>query len=352
MEKISIIIPCYNVENYIDKCLESIVSQTIGLENLEIICVDDCSTDNTLLKLKEWEQRFPENIMLITYEKNLRQGGARNVGLQYATSKYVGFIDSDDWIEPEMYEILYLKMMETGVDLVQCKYIRDPGDGSITINTNQREDHEYRFENINGFYRYSTPSTGNNGMNGGITCGLFIKDIILENNVFFPESISYEDNYWTPLLRLYIGSIYIVDLVLYHYFINPNSTITTKNSLHHFDRLTTETMLIEEYIKRGVFDIFKDDFFASFIQLYWLNSLFMFFTRFDSLPDLFNLNQMKDTVYKYFPEYIIAMKSSPIDLNTSDPTEYLLNLLLVDDLCKNMSVDEIQNKYLKLMNIK
>lgn len=72
MALISVIIPCYNVEEYIDRCMESLANQTIKIENLEIILVNDASTDGTLDKLYEWEQRFPENIVVVTYEKNIR----------------------------------------------------------------------------------------------------------------------------------------------------------------------------------------------------------------------------------------------------------------------------------------
>jgi glycosyltransferase involved in cell wall biosynthesis len=84
------------------------MSQTIGLEHLEVIAVNDASTDRTLEKLYQWERRFPENIMVITYEKNIRQGGARNIGLQYASGEYIGFVDADDWIDSAMYQKLFI----------------------------------------------------------------------------------------------------------------------------------------------------------------------------------------------------------------------------------------------------
>lgn len=96
--KISVIIPYHNVEQYIDRTLSSLSSQTIGVENLEIICVDDASTDNIWEHLLAWEQKYPENILLVQCEENGRQGRARNIGLSHATDEWIAFIDSDDWM--------------------------------------------------------------------------------------------------------------------------------------------------------------------------------------------------------------------------------------------------------------
>lgn len=93
------------------------------MEHMQIILVNDASTDNTLEKLLLWETRYSDNILVITYEQNLRQGGARNIGLNYATGDYIGFVDSDDWIEPDMYEVLVEKMFEGVYDVVNCQLI-------------------------------------------------------------------------------------------------------------------------------------------------------------------------------------------------------------------------------------
>ena len=94
--KISIIIPCYNAQQYLDRCLLSLVNQTIDLDKLEIICVNDASTDGTWDKLCSWESRYPENFLLVDCEKNGKLGRARNIGLSYATGDYIAFLDADD----------------------------------------------------------------------------------------------------------------------------------------------------------------------------------------------------------------------------------------------------------------
>ena len=124
----SIIVPCYNVEKYIDRCFESLKRQTIGIEQMEIIFVDDASADHTWDRLCEIEKQYPDNVILVHCIDNGRQGKARNIGMAYATSDYVGFVDSDDWVEPDMYEIMLGEMIKNDRDIVYCKFFRDSGE--------------------------------------------------------------------------------------------------------------------------------------------------------------------------------------------------------------------------------
>ena len=101
---VSIVIPVFNVEKYIGKCLDSLISQT--LHNIEIICVNDCSTDKSLDILRDYEAK-DNRIVVIDLPRNIKQGGARNVGIKKARAPFLGFVDSDDWVSLDMYENLY-----------------------------------------------------------------------------------------------------------------------------------------------------------------------------------------------------------------------------------------------------
>lgn len=114
-------IPCYNAAPYIDRCLTTITSQTIGIEALEIICIDDASTDDTWQHLQMWEAHYPDNIMLVRCDKNSRQGTARNIGLQYASADWIAFIDSGDWVELDYFEKLYQITLLGNCDVVSCQ---------------------------------------------------------------------------------------------------------------------------------------------------------------------------------------------------------------------------------------
>ena len=127
MKRLSIIVPCYNVEKYIDRCLMSLTEQTLSRSAYEIILVDDASTDTTWQHITAWEAKYPELILAVHCDENGKMGRARNIGLSYATGEYVGFADSDDWVEPEMFEALLSEAETNGQDVVICRHLRDRG---------------------------------------------------------------------------------------------------------------------------------------------------------------------------------------------------------------------------------
>ena len=124
MKKISVIVPCYNAAKWLPKCFLTLAGQTIGISELELIFVDDASTDDgaTWNMLQEFEKAYPEDIMVIHLEENMRQGGARNVALSYATGEYVAFVDADDFVSDDFLEKVYLKAKKTEADIVQFEY--------------------------------------------------------------------------------------------------------------------------------------------------------------------------------------------------------------------------------------
>ena len=115
--KVSVIIPVYNVEEYLQECLDSVVNQT--LKEIEIICVDDGSTDNSLEILKEYAQK--DNRITVIMQENLHAGVARNAGLSQAKGEYVHFLDSDDWVDKNTYEELSSLIKKKKVNFMKFK---------------------------------------------------------------------------------------------------------------------------------------------------------------------------------------------------------------------------------------
>lgn len=127
--KISIIVPVYNTVKYLRKCLNSLCSQTYG--ELEIICVDDGSTDGSELIVDEFARKDARIIAI--HKENGGESNARNTGLRISTGDYLGFMDCDDWIEPDMYETLINMMEKYGADLVASGWYCDNGDRSVKV---------------------------------------------------------------------------------------------------------------------------------------------------------------------------------------------------------------------------
>ena len=121
MIKVSVIVPCYNTEKYLSKCLDSLVNQT--LKEIEIVCVNDGSTDNTLSILREYESKYKDKIVIID-KPNEGTWDTRWAGIKKARGEYIGFIDSDDYVSPNFASKLYNAARKTNADLVVCGYDR------------------------------------------------------------------------------------------------------------------------------------------------------------------------------------------------------------------------------------
>lgn len=121
MINVSVIVPVYNTEKYLQDCIDSLLNQT--LENIEIIFVNDASSDSSLSILEENQKFNASKMKVINSTENLRQGGARNIGLRVAKGEYIGFVDSDDYIAPDMYEELYNKAISGNYDVVFSQFM-------------------------------------------------------------------------------------------------------------------------------------------------------------------------------------------------------------------------------------
>lgn len=203
-KKISLIIPCYNAVSTIDICLKSIINQTIGIENMEVILVNDASTDATFDKLCEWEKKYENSILVINCSENGKQGQARNIGMQYATGEYFAFMDDDDIIEPDMYEILYQKVVENQCDVAVCQSMKQEG-YELLLEQKSSEEGELLVistlnERYNFFYR---------DINRAIWNKIYKRSFIEENQIGFIRNNIYDDIFFSALVKQYCKRAYI-----------------------------------------------------------------------------------------------------------------------------------------------
>lgn len=322
MFTISIIIPCYNVSKYIDRCINSLINQTIGFENLQIILVDDASTDNTPERLKYYENLYPQQISLILCERNGRQGTARNIGLQYAVAPYIGFVDSDDWIEPDMFELLYTKITNFNCDIVTCKVFRDDTRKNIPRNNANRTDTLISIEsNIDREVLIVSEILGS-----GIYNKLYKKELIFNNNITFAENLTYEDIYFNSLLYMYVNKIYILDEYLYHYYVNNESTTLQLDKPHHTDIFTVYELRLQEFERRGLLSQYPLAMEYNFIKTYYLGGMKALLSRYSN-PSYELFLKIKKRVFEVAPNY----RNNPHLKNAfSEIFELLLDLLDCD----------------------
>lgn len=215
---VSIIVPIYNSENYIQRCVKSLINQT--MKNIEIILINDGSTDNTLSILNELKKK-DSRISVIT-KHNGGVSSARNMGLKYSKGKYITFVDADDWCESNMIEKMYKMAENKKVDIVSCGHSMDDKHGkSFYTNVIKYDMHSLDNNEIGKILHYSTISYS--------IAKLYKNNIIKDNNIKFNENISMgEDALFVCDYLLHINSAGIVNIPGYHYVRCNNDSLSTK----------------------------------------------------------------------------------------------------------------------------
>ena len=285
---ISVIIPVFNTEKYLKECLNSLINQT--LINIEIICINDASTDNSLNILCEYAEK-DKRIKVIDLKINKRQGGARNEGLKVAGGEYIGFVDSDDWIDIKMYQRLYKKIIEEKADICSCDYYEI---NSETGYINRVESLRTAIFHLNELEKRKRILIEG----GRLVCCLIKKNLIWDNNLFFPEGVLYEDNAIGSAIFLAANSITKVSEPFYYYRQENSSTTRSVDNYNYFDRLKTSVMFLDNLKRMGVYQTYKEEIDYRFYSLYYINSVFGCINLF-SPPAIKEILLIKRSVKKY-----------------------------------------------------
>lgn len=213
MEKISVIIPVYNVDTFLCRCIESVIDNTY--KNLEIICINDGSTDKSLQILNAFAKNDPR--IIIINQENSGVSNSRNVGMRSATGEYIAFIDADDWVHPEYFEILLKGIKENNADIVICEYEKKP---CYDLDTKEYTSYsDTKFTELE-YSNLDTPHTLRS-----FVWGRLYKKSLFENRPF-NEKISYMEDKDLALSLLcdYENlKIYTTAAPLYYYFVRRNS---------------------------------------------------------------------------------------------------------------------------------
>lgn len=233
-EKVSIIIPIYNVELWLDECINSVVGQTY--KNLEIILVDDGSTDKSGEICDKWKEK--DDRIFVVHKKNGGLSSARNAGLDVISGEFVTFIDSDDYIANHAIETMVNEMIDKNVDLVRCAMNKVVDGKVIESKDIFKEKIYYKEEALDKFYLYQ------DGFCGSV-CDKLFKASAFEK-LRFPDGLNSED--YLVLLQIYYGidSMYYDNKCFYNYRTRANSICTTKKITEHsFDKIKISNKVLE-----------------------------------------------------------------------------------------------------------
>lgn len=239
MQKVSVIVPIYNVEQYLNRCIDSLVNQT--LQDIQIILVNDGSTDGSGKIAKKYANAYPEKILYLEKE-NGGLSDARNCGMLYAEGEYVAFLDSDDYIEKNAYEEMYNKAKEDDSDYVECDFIWE-------YPNEKKEDTQYKYNNKHEMLAFVRVVAWNK---------LIKRNIIEKHKIEFPKGLRYEDIEFTYKLIPYINKFSYINQTFVHYTQRDNSIANIQNE-RTAEIFTVLDNVINYYKQNGLYDEYKEE---------------------------------------------------------------------------------------------
>lgn len=210
MKYISFVVPCYNSEEYMEKCIDSLL---IGKDDVEIIIIDDGSKDKTGKIADRYQKKYP-NIVKAIHQENGGHGAGINTGLKHATGKYFKVVDSDDWLDEKAYKKLLKEIKKIDTDLIVCNYVYTYTDG--------RSDHTISFANVfaeNKILTWNDIKRFKLTQYPSLHSMMYKKSVLDQSNIDLPKHVFYEDNLFIYLPLVNTKTIYYLNLDLYRYYI-------------------------------------------------------------------------------------------------------------------------------------
>lgn len=318
MKKISVIVPCYNAADCLPRCMEHLLKQTIGIENIEIILVDDASADEgeTLALLMTYEKKYPDSIIVIPLEQNMRQGGARNVGITYASGEYLMFCDADDWMAYSAMEILYHTARQYDADVVEYRY-KVVTDDSITGEEVEQGNGSYLKPLDDKEIKRKTLMASTDDFSLGCMRKFYRMSLVKENDIRFAQHLICEEPSFTLPVRLYEKKHVFVDAVLYYYLQTQDSTVHREWDVHKWDNARVWLLLTEDLQKRGFFEYYRDELECMFYDWGFGLSISMLIQKGYTLTAE-EMRFLKDMLLHLFPDILqnpyVAEKSEELDM--------------------------------------
>ena len=316
MYKVSIVIPVYNVEPYLMECLDSVVNQT--LKDIEIICVNDGSTDNSLEILKEYASK--DKRIKIIDKPNSGYGHSMNTGIDSATGEYLGIVEPDDYIELNMYETLYNKAKELDLDFIKADFCRFTGEGiNRKFIYNKLDPTEEYYNRLINIQKDTKPFV----FIMNTWSGIYKIEYLRKHNIRHNETpgASFQDNGFWFQTFMYSTRAYFINTPFYmNRRDNPNSSVKNKNKVY--------CMCAEYDFIRNIID--KNQQKENFIPVYQYRRYNNYFFTLNRIDNKFK----KKFIQKFSNDFKLAMQNGEIDKNLFNSNQYQNLELLINNPSK------------------
>lgn len=248
MKKISFIIPLYNSAKWLEKCLYSVLRQDISEEQMEIICVNDGSPDNSADLAREIGKKHPS--IIVIDQSNQGPSGARNTGMKAATGRYLAFVDPDDYVEPNVYGKLVQQMENEQLDMLRFNY--------QIVDENYQHVEKRSFERTFDYSPKLMSGTEFLATRLDIACNIwryiYRREIITKNEIWCFTGDYYDDTPWLPLVLIKAERMNICDTVVYDYMERSDSLVKTTNP-KMMKRKSDGVILLLKYLEQELLDI-------------------------------------------------------------------------------------------------
>lgn len=299
LSELSIIVPVYNVQEQLKICLDSIINQSY--KNIEIIVIDDASTDDSTKVIKEYAQKY-ENIKPVFFEINHGVGYVRNYGVALSEREYIGFVDSDDWIDVDYYQKLLFSIKKNNSDVAAC--------GIITEYDNSQSSelrYRYNFQNcIDGNFAlklltksenygyYITPIVNNK---------IYSRNFIRKNKIIFNDNRSFQDDYFSFFAMLHAKRVELVPTINYHYYQRVNSITHTFSKRLVDDCINTLLQIRTDLEKQNLIAMYEKEYYSYVERLL------------SSLLDMLIRKEPDNIIQKNYIKYIIEKLGKNFQMN-------------------------------------
>lgn len=256
---LSVIVPIYNVATTLDRCLLFLINQSF--DSIEIICIDDCSTDKSRDIIFSYQNKYPEKIIYAKTNVRCGPGEARNHGLALARGRYVGFVDGDDWVDSSLYSVVMDQVLMQDADIAVFGVKNEYGNPSSSHA-------RYVYPHINCIdqdfaLRLLTRTHDNNVFISPMVCQkVYRRSFLQEHSISFHSSSYFEDDLFSFRCFLYKSKIIIVPGVYYHYYQRSDSITHTFSQKHIEDLISLIGELKKCLITENRWDTNRQDYYA------------------------------------------------------------------------------------------